>query len=97
MNIRWTEQAYGDLHGIREHISQDDPRAASSFTKALAVSAEKLVDFPLLGRKLPETDREDIRELLFGEYRIIYRVDAGEIWILTVIHGRRLLDSTILH
>jgi plasmid stabilization system protein ParE len=38
---------------------------------------------------VPELDRDEIRELLFGEYRVIYRLDPKRIVVLTVRHGRR--------
>lgn len=43
----------------------------------------------LRGRIVPEDKRQRCRELLFGNYRIIYRVEDGTVQILTVIHGAR--------
>ena len=37
-------------------------------------------------------DLENIRELLFSNYRITYRVEVERILILTVIHGSRNLS-----
>ena len=53
---------------------------------------ERLARSPKRGRVVPEAGREEIRELLYGQYRIIYRVEEGSVSILTVRHGRRLLD-----
>jgi len=50
-----------------------------------------LADFPLAGRKVPEFDDENIRELIAYSYRIIYQVAADEVTIAAVIHGKRLL------
>jgi toxin ParE1/3/4 len=52
-----------------------------------------LKDFPRLGRVAPEADEETIRELLYQNYRIIYRIKNELIEVLTVIHGRRDLGS----
>jgi plasmid stabilization system protein ParE len=53
-----------------------------------------LKDHPRLGRQVPEADeREDIRELIFQSYRVIYLVEADQVHILTVIHGRRDLGG----
>lgn len=36
----------------------------------------------------------DVRELIHDGYRVIYRISRDAILILTVRHGRRLLDLT---
>ncbi|MFH2010098.1 MAG: type II toxin-antitoxin system RelE/ParE family toxin [bacterium] len=92
MKLRWSKRAAANLDSIYDYIAQDSEPTAYAFIKALAESAGKLTDFPFLGRFVPESQREDVRELLFGEYRIIYRVEADTVWVLTVIHGRRLLN-----
>jgi plasmid stabilization system protein ParE len=48
-----------------------------------------LGDFPRTGRRVPEAARDDVRELLFHAYRIIYLVEAEAVTILTVVHGSR--------
>lgn len=47
---------------------------------------------PRRGRVVPELDRPDVRELLIGNYRFVYRIGDAEIVVLTVRHGRQLLD-----
>ncbi|MEA2110121.1 MAG: type II toxin-antitoxin system RelE/ParE family toxin, partial [Pseudomonadota bacterium] len=46
---------------------------------------------PELGRVVAEIRRKDVRELIFGNYRIIYRVEKTSISILTVRHGKQIL------
>ncbi len=48
-----------------------------------------------IGRKVPEYQTEDIRELIEKPYRIIYRIKANQIDVLAVIHGARLLPEEI--
>ena len=50
---------------------------------------------PLSGRKVPEYDAEDVRELIVRPYRIIYRIKQDQIDVLAVIHGARLLSDEI--
>jgi plasmid stabilization system protein ParE len=38
---------------------------------------------------VPETERDDVRELLYRDYRIIYRIKTKQVDILTVLHGSR--------
>ena len=59
----------------------------------MVLSVEKLLRFPKMGRVVPETQDESIRELLHQNYRIIYRIAGERIEILTIIHGSRELTS----
>jgi len=54
---------------------------------------EGLRGFPNLGRSVPEADREDIREIIFQGYRIIYQTTADHLLVLTVLHGSRDLSG----
>ena len=67
---------------------------ASAFVRRLRQSVERLRMFPYSGRVMPELRREDIRELLRGNYRIIYRLAEHRVEILTVYHSARLLDES---
>ena len=51
--------------------------------------------FPELGRIVPEYDRADVRELLQGSYRVVYRLKHGQAEVLTVFHGARLFPVDI--
>ena len=57
--------------------------------------SQQIADQPLSGRKVPEYQTEDIRELIEKPYRIIYRIKADQIDVLAVIHGARLLPEQI--
>jgi len=92
MKIEWTEPAILDLDGIRNYIARDSEYYASRFVGKIVEAVEKLEEFPEIGRRVPEAEEENIRELLFRNYRIIYRVETERILILTVIHGSRALS-----
>ena len=49
----------------------------------------RLQDFPLSGRIIPEINKPDCRELIYGAYRIMYRIEGDEVWITGVVHGAR--------
>ncbi len=93
MRIDWTEPSLLDLEGIKDYIAKDSAYYANWFVAKVIAAAEHLEDFPLLGRLVPEAKQENIRELLFHHYRIIYRVEAERILMLTVIHGSRDLSQ----
>jgi len=85
--------AIESLRNLHGYIAKDSEVYASSFVQRIILAADKLTTFPRLGRVVPEADEETIRELLYQNYRIIYRIKSELIEILTVIHGRRDLGS----
>ena len=44
-----------------------------------------------MGRTVPEINRKEIREIIFGNYRIIYRIEEMNIAILTIRHTKQIL------
>jgi addiction module RelE/StbE family toxin len=89
--IVWTEQSKDDLKEIYDFISKDSLYYASETVDKIINLAEKLEDFPLSGRMVPEVQNELIREIILGNYRIIY-LYAKSIKILTIYHTSRLLS-----
>ena len=89
MKIEWTEPAISDLEGIRNYIRRDSEYYASRFIGRIIAAVERLEYFPEMGRKVPEAEEENVRELLFQNYRIMYRADPQHILVLTVIHAAR--------
>lgn len=93
MKILWTEPSIEDLRNLHAYIARDSEIYASSFVQRIILAVDRLADFPRLGRMVPEADEETIRELLYQNYRIIYRIKSELIEILTVMYGRRDLGS----
>lgn len=93
MKIEWTEPAIKDLTNIRDFIARDSDYYASRFVEKIIEAVEKLEIFPKIGRKVIEAEKENILELLFHNYRIIYSVESKRILIIAVIHGNRNLDN----
>jgi plasmid stabilization system protein ParE len=90
--VKWTVQALDDLEAICLFIARDAPHIATVFADRAFRATDRLVQHPRLGRIVPELKIEPIREIIFGNYRIIYRIQEGEVQILTVHHGAQLLD-----
>ena len=82
-----------DLEGIAQFIARDSTKYATLFVMDALDSVEKLENFPKSGRIVPETNNPDIREIILGNYRIIYRVKTDLVEILTIYHGARLLNT----
>ena len=94
MNIRWTEPAVLDLENIRDFISRDSKYYAVEFTTKIIDAVEKLCLLPSMGRKVPEINDISIREIIFNNYRIIYRIENSKrILILGIIHATRDINN----
>jgi plasmid stabilization system protein ParE len=92
-NIYWTRQAREDLRAVRAHIARDAPATASAYVRKLRLSVGRLRQFPYSGEVIPEIGREELREVLQGNYRIIYRVSESRVDILAVFHSARIFDE----
>lgn len=91
--IIWSPDALEDIEAIGEYISRDSEFYAESTVLRIYEAPQSLVNFPKSGRIVPEIGDENIRELFVFQYRIIYEIKNNEIHILTIIHGKRLLDK----
>ena len=92
-SIVWTENALKDIDNIALFISKDSEFYAKQFVKKLIDTTLKLETFPEIGKIIRELPQSNYREILFKKYRIIYRVDANKIYIITVHHSARLLEN----
>lgn len=92
----WTEEAILDIESIYDYIARDSSRYAKYQVESIVNSAERLRQFPESGRYLPEFPDLPHREVITGNYRVIYRFDANinQVKIVTVVHGSRLLRET---
>ena len=91
MNVLWTDQAFYRLAEIRDFIAKDDEVAADGHIRKLIARAKALEDFPSLGRRLPELPAAELRELIEGNYRIVYRIRKDTVEVLTVFEAHHLL------
>ena len=89
--VEFSANAVADLEDIALHIAKDNPLAAEAWVQKLIVAAERAATMPRAGRVVPEMEDPDIREVLLKTYRILYRVEAARILVLTVFEGHRKL------
>jgi plasmid stabilization system protein ParE len=90
VRLRWSSLARRRAADIVDHIARDRPRAATEWIDELDRSLETLKELPLQGHAVPEWDDPSLRQIMYGEYRVIYEVRDDGIDIMTVKHGRRL-------
>jgi plasmid stabilization system protein ParE len=97
MRVLWTEQALSRLAESEDFVSTDNPATAVKLTSRLVDRGESLARLSHRGRRLPEMPSSPLRELVEGNYRIVYRIKRNTIEILTVFEGhRRLRRSDVL-
>ena len=87
--VVWTRPARDDLREIRDYIARDSAHYARVVVEGLVHALDRLRDYPLSGRVVPELEQPTIREVIAGQYRVVYRVTANAVQILTVVHGAR--------
>jgi toxin ParE1/3/4 len=98
VKIIWTQRSLTDLKSIAEYISQDSIKYASLTVERIINVTSYLETNPKIGRMVPELRRQDkIREIIFGNYRIIYKITSPQsVHILTVHHSYKRLRQTSL-
>lgn len=93
MRIIWSPLPIDRVIEISEYIAQDDVDASIKWVERVFAQVERLIEFPEIGRIVPEINRDNIHELIFKNYRIIYQKGKQEIFILTVRHFKQILPS----
>jgi len=93
VKIFWSPLALERLEYIYEFISKENASAAQKLISKIFKRVESLSKYPERGRKVPEANRKEIREVFEDEYRIIYRVEAKKIFILTIRNFKQLLPG----
>lgn len=89
MIVHWTETAQHHLDAIYAHIAQNSPAYALRMVDRLTRRTQQIAFAPLSGRRVPEYDMEQIREIIEGPYRIIYYILPDRVDVIAVIHGAR--------
>ncbi|MBK8482971.1 MAG: type II toxin-antitoxin system RelE/ParE family toxin [Saprospiraceae bacterium] len=93
VKIVWTELALEDLKIIHNYIAQDSTSYASRFIDKLLARVKQLETFPKSGRVVPEFGIDSIRELIEGNYRIVYKVNSEAVYIARVQHSAMILSD----
>jgi|SRR5580693_10289193 toxin ParE1/3/4 len=86
--VAWSRRALQDVDAIADYIAAESPTYAGIVVKKVVNQTRMLAKFPCAGRKVPEFDDENVRELVSTSYRLTYRLIAA------VIHGKRTLTAT---
>ena len=93
ITLEWSEEALEDIESIATYIEKDSPTYASSVISKFFEKAEILKEFTELGRKVPEVNDVNIREIFVYSYRLIYKIYENRVLFVAVVHGKRLLEN----
>lgn len=93
--IRWAPRAASHLEQICEYISQDSETYARIFAKKVLSIVEGIASFPKMGRVVPEYNDPNLRERIYGNYRIVYRLKNGISEIAAICHGAQFLEKVL--
>lgn len=91
--IRWSPRATGILEEICNFISKDSEFYAAVFARKILSLVKEIPDFPKLGRVVPEYEDENLREKIYQNYRVVYRLKKDVIEIVVVAHGSKILKD----
>jgi plasmid stabilization system protein ParE len=91
--LRWTEHAVTQLAALAEFISLDSPVYAEQVVDRIVARLEQARRHPASGRMVLEFGREDVRELIEPPYRLVYRVRADAVEVLSILHGRQRMGE----
>jgi len=89
VKVFWTDAALGQLESIRDYFARTSPEYAQKLVERLVNRSEKVADFPRSGRMVPEYEIDEVRQVIEGQYRIIYLIKEDQIEILALIHTSR--------
>ena len=91
--IVWTEPAVSDLNSIHAYIARDAEVYADAIVTEIFDTVDQLAHFPQSGRVVPEVNDKNTREIIVGNYRVIYEISGETVRILSLLHAARLFSK----
>jgi toxin ParE1/3/4 len=89
MDVCWTATAEEHLDSIYAYISANSEEYALRMVDRLTSRSQQIAEHPQSGRRVPEFDLGQIREVIEGSYRIIYHIKPDQVDVIAVLHGSR--------
>lgn len=96
MKVEWTEFAVSRVTEIAEYISLDSPTEAEKWVNKIFDKAENIPGFVNRYCSIKESSHPNHKEVIFGNYRIIFKVTTKKIFILTVRNFKQILPENEL-
>jgi toxin ParE1/3/4 len=89
MEVIWTRQAVNQLNRYADYIAHDNVLAAEKWVLSLLGKTDQLTELPKSGRLVPEYSDPNLREIIEGDYRLIYRIKDEKVYVQSVRHTRQ--------
>jgi toxin ParE1/3/4 len=95
--VSFTRSAEQDLEDIWSFISEDNVEQAIRFINKVKAQVASLERFPERRPLIAENElmRTRYRHFVLGKYRTIFRISQRTVYVLRIIHGSRLLDTSV--
>jgi toxin ParE1/3/4 len=91
----WSPRSLQDLLAIRDYIGRDSPAYADLTVRRVFEAVERLAAFPESGRLVPELRRRDVREVIVGSLRVVYRYDGATVGVITVFNASQRFPADV--
>ena len=95
VRLIWSPRAAKDLEDICDYIALDSEHYARAFAQRIVTLVEEIPRFPYAGRVVPEYNDRTLREKIFHNYRVVYRIKKKCIEIVTICHGARNMPNDL--
>ena len=92
MKVQLAQSAFNDLENILHYYTEQGvPDVGRRFISEILKKAERLTKYPDSGRMVPEFGMPLLREIIVPPFRVVYRRDTADIWIVRAWRSERLL------
>ncbi|MGK2858000.1 MAG: type II toxin-antitoxin system RelE/ParE family toxin [Thermoanaerobaculia bacterium] len=95
VEVVWTDEARSWLREIFDYVASSSPASAARVVDGILDRVERLRSFPESGSRIETPALSELRMVLYGHYRIVYRSSAGHIEVIGVFHGALDLEQRL--
>ncbi len=97
VEVKVTEKALSDIVAIGEYISRDSLKFAKLTIQKIFEAIKYLEKFPEMGRVVPEINSRSVREIIIGNYRIIYwQINKKRVDVISIHNSSRILTKSYI-
>ena len=96
VKLEWLKVANNDLIQIYTYINQDSIYYSIKTINSIVDLVDNLKVLPYIGRKIPEYNEDNERELIYKSYRIIYKINSNKVFIRRIWHSARKLPQQLI-
>ena len=95
--VKWSDNSKKQLASIFAYIAEDSKVYALKMINNITDQTRKLENFPEMGKIVSEFNDENIREIYFTPYRIVYFIESSDVTVLTIIHSKQDMRTNLIN